>query len=736
MSTRRLIRYTLSSLIVLWILFGVTMLAVAYSDSGLVDVRVPNDTQSVVDATTSAGAFVSYFGDDDVNFGSSGTGTFEPFYRLQNTPTEQGYNTNATVGSNATDPVLHDVTAGKWTHAILVSHIPQRPCPQTNPTLTCFELFVDINESNSQPFVSLNKVEVYFTSNANLGNSNQTSYPFGSNATLQYNFAGTILIHDVNAGSGRADLRYDIPINDSSHPITVPTNCDYGNPLCTTYFVLYSQWGTTGNLNGTNYNSDGGFEEWKVKSYPTISLTKTPNVTDVCNGSNTQVTYTYVVTNNSFGNVSVTGSVVDDNGTPGNLTDDVTVGTFSGLAPGASQTFTHVFTVNATRTNIAKATAADPDGNTATASATATVTGHTCTISITKVTSTPNICSGSTASYTIVVTNNSDFFSWTGSVIDDKLGTLDATLTLAHGASKTYNITSGALTADQTNTVTADGKFNDPASTVAKVTAQASVTVHNCTISITKTPSKDTVCNGASVTYTIVVTNNSDAFAWTGSVIDNVLGTLATSVTIPAGGHVTYTPSGTINGTVTNTVTADGKFDDSATTSASATASATVTGQNCAQITPTDTTCSDFANGTAATLSLLQYTVKDNLINSVSPGVFFYWVGFVASPGSNTVVIHQAITTANFDSHFFSFAAGSNAFDKNCSSLGATITQSGADVTVTFNAGSGGKVFLGIKFDAGSVKGFTPPSGSGTAHYSFDAVGLAAPTQGLDLSLK
>ncbi len=842
MRTRRLIRFSLTGLIVMWLILGLTMLAVAYSDSGTVNVIVPNDTQSKIDIQTAAGAFVSYFGDNDVNFGSSGTGTFEPFVRLQHTPTEQGYNTNATVGSTATDPVLHDVTAGKWTHAILVSHIPQRPCPTVNPTpppdvgsLSCFELWVDINESNSAPYVSLNKVEVYFTSNASL-----TGYPFGANATLQYSFAGDILIHDVNAGSGRADLRYDIPINLPGSAINIPSNCNYGNPSCTTYFVLYSQWGTTPGPapDGKTFSSDGGFEEWKVKSYPAISLTKTPNVTDVCNGSNTSVTYTYVVTNNSFGNVDVSGSVVDNNGTPSDTTDDVTVGTFSGLAAGASQTFTHVFTVNATRTNIATATATDPDGNTATASATVTVTGHVCTISITKVTTTPNICSGSTASYTIVVTNNSDFFSWTGSVIDDKLGTLDATLTLGVGGSKTYNITTGALTADQTNTVTADGKFDDPAKTSATQTASASVKVHTCSISITKVtttpnicsgstasytivvtnnsdfyswtgsviddklgtldatltlgvggsktynittgaltanqtntvtadgkfddpaktsatqtasasvkvhvcsisitkvPSKDTVCNGSSVTYTIVVTNNSDAFAWTGSVIDNVLGTLASSVTIPVGGQVTYTPSGTINGTVTNTVTADGKFNDSASTSASATASATVTGQNCSQITPTETTCSDFASGTAATLSLLQYTVKDDLTNSISPGVFFYWVGFVASPGSNTFTIHQTITTGNFDSHFFSYAAGSNAFDKNCSSLGATITQSGPDVTVTFNAGSGGKVYLGIKFDSTSVKGFTPPSGNGTAHYSFETVGLAGSTQGLDLSQK
>jgi hypothetical protein len=195
----------------------------------------------------------------------------------------------------------------------------------------------------------------------------------------------------------------------------------------------------------------------------------------------------------------------------------------------------------------------------------------------------------------------------------------------------------------------------------------------------------------------------------------------------------------TVNGTVTNTGTATGTFDDASGTQASAHASATVTGQDCgrSQIAPTATTCSDFKNHTAATLSELDYTVKGGTINSVAPGVFFYWVQLDASAGSNTFTIHQTITTGNFDSHFFSFANGSNVFDANCVAIaGASITQSGADVTVTFNAASSGTVFIGIKYDSTSVKGFSAPSPP-TVHYTFATVGLeATTTSGLDLIRK
>jgi hypothetical protein len=49
--------------------------------------------------------------------------------------------------------------------------------------------------------------------------------------------------------------------------------------------------------------------------------------------------------------------------------------------------------------------------------------------------------------------------------------------------------------------------------------------------------------------------------------------------------------------------------------------------------------------------------------------VFFYWVKLTASAGSNTFTIDQSITTGNFDSHFFSVAAGSNAFNANCTAI-------------------------------------------------------------------
>src|SRR5439155_1611745 len=149
-----------------------------------------------------------------------------------------------------------------------------------------------------------------------------------------------------------------------------------------------------------------------------ISLSKTPNIGDVCNGANTQVTYSYVV-RNTGDFFTASGGLVDDSGTPFNTGDDITVGTWGPLLPGETQTLTAVRTVNATTTN-ATASGTSGTGNVS-AQALATVTGHNCSISLTK---TPNLTdvangAGTPVTYTYVVTNTGDFFSASGTLVDD-----------------------------------------------------------------------------------------------------------------------------------------------------------------------------------------------------------------------------------------------------------------------------------------------------------------------------
>jgi uncharacterized repeat protein (TIGR01451 family) len=376
----------------------------------------------------------------------------------------------------------------------------------------------------------------------------------------------------------------------------------------------------------------------------------------VCSGSDTQVTYTYEVTNT--GTAALTGTVVDDNGTPGNTGDDVTVGTFTGLAPGASQQFTHAFTVNGTTTNTATASGTSAGGQTATDSTSATVNAHDCTISITKSPSVDNVCIGSDTevTYTITVTNNSDLFDWTGDVTDTVLGTLATGVTIAAGESVTYTPTH-TVNATTMNTVTADGAFNDTDASAATDSANATVTAHDCTISITKSPSVSDVCTGSDteVTYTYVVTNNSDFYSVSGSVTDDVLGSIGTFTNLAPGASTTLIKVATINATTTNTATVTGTFNDSASSTDSDTASATVTGHIC-DISITKTASPTTICVGAGTQVTYTYVVKnegDVTLNNVS--VVDDKLGTIASgqtlaPGESktfTTVATISTTTTN-----------------------------------------------------------------------------------------
>jgi hypothetical protein len=349
---------------------GASSVMALVSDTGTYSVEVANKTLYAV-ADVGA-AHVEYIGDSNISFGASGTGTFDSFVRLQASPTEAGYNTNGTLE--------FDTKSGTWTHAIKVSDIP---------VVNAFgapswELWADINDSNSAPKISLNELEVYFADSATV-----TGYPtFGGHASKVYDFSGHININDVNQGSGRGDLRYTIPVADMG----IPANCGYKNPACTTWFVLYSQWGAAA---GTTYASDGGFEEWKVKQYPyvTVAKTATPAFTrtyawtidksvddteiDIAEGGTATFNYTVQVQHNAGtdSGYGVSGTITINN--PGTLdavitsvTDQISGGINATVSCGVTFPYTlvHGGTLSCTYT------ASLPDGASRTNTATVTLT--------------------------------------------------------------------------------------------------------------------------------------------------------------------------------------------------------------------------------------------------------------------------------------------------------------------------------------------------------------------------
>jgi uncharacterized repeat protein (TIGR01451 family) len=303
---------------------------------------------------------------------------------------------------------------------------------------------------------------------------------------------------------------------------------------------------------------------------PDILVSKVASDEDVCSGA----TVSYLITVQNTGNVTLSNvDVVDD--VLGTIASDLTLdpGDFAVYGPSHQITTATTNTVTATGDWWTVTPAA-------TATASATVTPHDCDISLTKTPRETDVCDGTEVTYDYALTNNSDEFTWTGDLTDDILGDVALDTSVAPGVTANFTA-SGSIAGVVTNHASADGAFDDPASTTASATADATVTGHDCSISLTKTPSVTEVCNGDSVDYTYVVTNNSDTYTWIGTLTDDILGAINGTITLAPGGSQTLTATGVINGVVINTATADGAFDDPASSTASASASATVTGHPC-----------------------------------------------------------------------------------------------------------------------------------------------------------
>jgi len=201
----------------------------------------------------------------------------------------------------------------------------------------------------------------------------------------------SVIVTDVNGCSSSCDKTVTLNPPPTCN-ITGNTNiCGGGTTsLCATAGMASYSWSTgstqqcitvnaAGNYTVTITNSAGCTSSCTQAVTSTncgISLTKTPSVCVVGQGTVTPVLFTYVVTNNSSSDPA-SGTIIDDNGTPGNTSDDVNVCSWGPIAPGATATCTHTFNISNNYTNTAVANGVVANA-TVTATATASVNAVSC----------------------------------------------------------------------------------------------------------------------------------------------------------------------------------------------------------------------------------------------------------------------------------------------------------------------------------------------------------------------
>ena len=243
----------------------------------------------------------------------------------------------------------------------------------------------------------------------------------------------------------------------------------------------------------------------------------------------------------------------------------------------------------------------------------------------------------------------------------------------------------------------------------------------------------DPLPTAAGVAWSVDAANSDSGCTISGGVLTCNFGTVASGASKAV--HVTSATTKDSCGALDNLAAVSTSNDGSAQASASTTVNCP---QQLSQITPGKTTCEEFSGDTAQSLSTLQYSIKRSLINQVNPGVFVYWVKVTTSvAGTNTFTLHQDVDPTSF-AKYLGLASGSGAFSSTCvRASGVRFSQSGADTTVRFTAPAAGSTYyLGVKYDAKSLKGFAPPPPPGTATYTFSTSTLPASAQSINLAKK
>jgi len=168
----------------------------------------------------------------------TGSGIYDPFVRLQNSPTEEGFNTD--FGSPL--PPLDDVS-GVFTHSVQWNTLATVTISGTD--YYSFQLDANEQQDGDQSLISLDKLKIYTSSDGSLSSLGSLTplYDLGD----QRVFIDTAL----KPGSGTDDLTLYIP------------KSFFTSVSGTDYMYFYSQFGLSDAVN-SGYQTGATFEEWRA----------------------------------------------------------------------------------------------------------------------------------------------------------------------------------------------------------------------------------------------------------------------------------------------------------------------------------------------------------------------------------------------------------------------------------------------------------------------------------------
>jgi uncharacterized repeat protein (TIGR01451 family) len=449
--------------------------------------------------------------------------------------------------------------------------------------------------------------------------------------------------HAMRPATSLADVMLNIGVLPAGHSITITFNVTVDDPFPGPGAQVCNQGSVSGDNFTTVLTDDpdvGGAADptcTTIDLQADLAVTKTDSPDPVVAGTN--LTYTIDFVNNG---PNTSGATVTDPTPAGTTFVSASVVTGTGWSisdPGAGNTGNVVFskasvakdetaqfqivvkvgssvpasTIITNNATAATTGATDPVPGNNTGTATTTVIAQ-ADLSITKTDGVTTEIPGTSASYTIVVTNNGPSDANGVSVADTFPGTLTGvtftsvaaggatgntaagagnisdTLNMPTGSSVTYTVnatiqSSATGSLSNTATVTAPGGVTDP-STGNNSATDTDTLVPTADLSITKTDGATSEVPGTSVTYTITVTNNGPSDAPGTTVADTFPGILTgVSYTSVAAGGATGNTTGPANGDINDTLSLPSGSSVTYTVNATVSASATGNLTNTATVT-------------------------------------------------------------------------------------------------------------------------------------------------------
>lgn len=176
----------------------------------------------------------------------AGTGVFDPFLTIQNSPWEQGYNSSTGNFDTKREP--------QWNHELRFSQLQVTMINNT----AYFGFAIDVNEPNGQnrAGISLNGLSLWTSATVQNSTSVDANGFFnGSLGTLRYDLGAgnSVLYDDQHRGSGESDINIYIPVS------------LFAGANANDFVYMFQRWGNTD-------MSEGGFEETRLIATPIPEL--------------------------------------------------------------------------------------------------------------------------------------------------------------------------------------------------------------------------------------------------------------------------------------------------------------------------------------------------------------------------------------------------------------------------------------------------------------------------------